>query len=211
MLRYMTLRPDCRNVRVCLTIGLVIIVSVNASVDYTDKKTARDAYYAGDYQSCYENLYGKDLNETEQVMFGTSESILRVRLWMREYEMFVEEGKEVEALDSLLQTVTDYPELYAYAVQFNAGEEVTAAYQSVLAILFEKYGLTEEQAMEILSVPSDYTYTEMVVDIVMGKPFGSWNDQGETGGEQESQPAPAPDLLPEEEDLDGDTFIDNQQ
>lgn len=193
---------------VCASLGALLIVFTNASVDYTDKKTAHDAYYEGDYQTCYENLYGKELNETEQIMFGTSESILRIRLWLREYEMFVEADEEVEALDSLIQTVSDYPELYAYAVQFNAGDEVVAAYANILNILYAKYGLTEAQAQEIAAVRSNYTYTQMVVDIVLGKPFGSWNEPEYTGPEPET--TPLPDELPEEEELSGGSFINNQ-
>ena len=193
---------------VCASLGILLIVFTNASVDYTDKKTAHDAYYEGDYQTCYENLFGKELNETEQIMFGTSESILRIRLWLREYEMFVEADEEVEALDSLIQTVNDYPELYAYAVQFNAGDAVMTAYAKILNILSEKYGLTEAQAQEIASVRSNYTYTQMVVDIVLGKPFGSWNEPENT--EPEPEAAPLPDELPEEEELSGGSFINNQ-
>ena len=193
---------------VCVSLGILLVVFTNASVDYTDKKTAHDAYYEGDYQTCYENLFGKELNETEQIMFGTSESILRMRLWLREYEMFVEADEEVEALDSLIQTVNDYPELYAYAVQYNAGEEVMAAYANILNILYAKYGLTEAQAQEIAAVRSNYTYTQMVVDIVLGKPFGSWNEPEYT--EPKPGATPLPDELPEEEELGEGSFINNQ-
>ena len=193
---------------VCVSLGILLVVFTNASVDYTDKKTAHDAYYEGDYQTCYENLFGKELNETEQIMFGTSESILRMRLWLREYEMFVEADEEVEALDSLIQTVNDYPELYAYAVQYNAGEEVMAAYANILNILYAKYGLTEAQAQEIAAVRSNYTYTQMVVDIVLGKPFGSWNEPEYT--EPKPEATPLPDELPEEGELGEGSFINNQ-
>ena len=50
----------------------------------------------------------KNLDETEQVMYSKSESILTIRMWLREYEVFVNEGSELEALDSLLQAVHDY-------------------------------------------------------------------------------------------------------
>lgn len=193
---------------VCASLGVLLVVFTNASVDYTDKKTAHDAYYEGDYQTCYENLFGKELNETEQIMFGTSESILRIRLWLKEYEMFVEADEEVEALDSLIQTVNDYPELYAYAVQFNAGDEVIAAYTNILNILYAKYGLTEAQAQEIAAVRSNYTYTQMVVDIVLGKPFGSWNEPEDT--EPTPETTPLPDELPEEGELSVGSFINNQ-
>ncbi len=61
----------------------------NFLADYTAKRSGREAYYAGDYQTCYQNLMGKELDETEQVMYSQSESILTIRMWLREYEVFV--------------------------------------------------------------------------------------------------------------------------
>lgn len=189
---------------VCASLAVLILVFSNASVDFTDKQNARAAYYAGDYQTCYQNLYGKELDETEQIMFGKSRSILYIRLWIREYEMFIEEGSEVEALDSLIQTVEEYPSLYAYAAQWNAETEVAAGYENVLNILYSNYGLTESQALEIAGVRSDLEYTKMVVDIVSGKPFGSWNEPEPTEQPEikaEAEPQPMQDVLPEESEL----------
>ena len=208
--RKLTLKRVLPVLLVCASLGVLLIVFANATVDYTDKQNAKEAYYAGDYQTCYDNLFGKDLNETEKIMFGTSESILYIRLWIREYEMFVEAGEEVEALDSLIQTVDHYPTLYAYAIQWNAGDEVMTGYSYILNILSEKYGLTEDQAQEIASVRSDYEYTKMVVAIVQGKPYGSWNEPDivETEPEEPEQ-TPLPDELPEEGELEEGLYIGN--
>ena len=195
---------------VCASLGVLLVVFANATVDFTDKQNAKEAYYAGDYQTCYENLFGKDLNESEQIMFGTSESILYIRLWLREYEMFAEAGEEVEALDSLIQTVANYPHLYIYAVQWNAGEEVMAGYESILNILYEKYGLTEAQAQEIAAVRSNYEYTRRVVAIVQGKPYGYWDEPAVVETEpEEPMRDPLPDELPEESDLEEGQYIGN--
>ena len=113
-------------------------------------------------------------------------------------------------MDSLIQTVDHYPTLYAYAIQWNAGDEVMTGYSYILNILSEKYGLTEDQAQEIASVRSDYEYTKMVVAIVQGKPYGSWNDpvSVETEPEETAQ-APLPDELPEEGELEEGLYIGN--
>ena len=66
----------------------MIIVINNVIGDYSAKKTARTAYHNEDFQTCYQNLYGKTLSESEQVMYYKSESILRMRVWIREYEIF---------------------------------------------------------------------------------------------------------------------------
>lgn len=206
--RKLTLKSVLPVVLACVSFGVFIIVFVNASVDFTYKQTAREAYYAGDYETCFQNLYGKDLNETEQAMFRKSESILYIRLWLREYEILADENAEVEALDSLLQTVKDYPKLYGYAVQWDAGAEVSAGYQTILNILLEKYGLTEEQAKEIAAVRNDREYTRMVVGVVYGYAYGSGNELASTP-EPEPEQAPLQDVLPEEEGLIDGGFINN--
>lgn len=194
-----------------VSVGVLLFVFVNAAAEYTDKKEARTAYYEGDYRTCYENLFGKDLTESESVMFGKSESILYIRLWLREYEMFAEEGSEVKALDSLIQTVNSYPELYEYAEKWNAGPEVAAGYASILNILESKYGLTESQAKEIAAERSDIQYTKIVTAIAGGKTLDNWDEPEKptpsvgTGADDGMS-----DLLPEEEELGQDTFIDNQ-
>ena len=199
-----------------VSVGVLLFVFVNATVDFTDKKTARDAFYAGDYQTCYQNLFGKDLNETESIMFGKSKSILYIRLWIREYQMFAEEGDRVRGLDSLIQTVAAYPELYEYAQQWNAEEEVAAGYATVLNLLRSEYGLSESQALEISKIWRDVDYTRAVIAAAEGNygsnipnkdQTGSGNHQGDTGNSGENQ---LPDFLPEEEDLGGQDFHDNQ-
>lgn len=191
---------------ICLSICLVIVVCTYVVGDFSVKKAGRGAYYEEDYQTCYQNFYGKHLNESEQVMYSKSESILTMRMWIREYELLVEEGSELEALDSLLQSVYDYPKLYAYAVEWNAGTEVAELYNHILAILSEKYLLTEAQAKEIANTPNDVEYTKMVMAVIAGEAYGSWNRTEENGKDIEV----LPDKLPEEVGLGEAAFVDNK-
>lgn len=190
---------------ICLSILAVIILATNFASDYSVKKAGRQAFSEGDYQTCYQNLYGKDLNESEQVMFSKSECILRVRLWIREYEMFADEGSEVEALDSLIQSVNDYPALYEYAVQWNSVAEVSEVYAQMLDILSNKYGLTEEQAKEIAAEPDDVEYTRKVTAVAEGKSYSATDASQEVTGSNES----LRDILPEEEGMVNANFVDN--
>ena len=136
---------------------------------------------------------------------------MRIRLWLAEYELFVNLGDDLKALDCLIMAVKDYPKLYAYAVQWNAGNEVEAGYQHLLTILSQNYGLTQEQALEIANARSDIEYTKMVLFIVQGRGFGSWDESNTV---EESMPEatadPLPDVLPEENEMDESTFINNQ-
>lgn len=189
-----------------LFLVIAIVLVANIAADYSAKKAAKEAYYNGDYEICYQNLFGKDLNESEQIMYSKSECILRIRLWIREYEMLSEEGAEAEALDSLIQSVKDYSTLYEYAVQWNAGPDVEEGYAQILGILSDKYHLTEEQAIEIGDTRSDIEYSKKIYMIADGGAFGSWEERTT---EESKQPEILEDYLQEEADLGNISFIDN--
>jgi len=190
---------------VCISLGAVILLLGNFLADYTAKRSGREAYYAGDYQTCYQNLMGKELDETEQVMYSQSESILTIRMWLREYEVFVNEGSELEALDSLLQAVRDYPTLLNYATQWNAQDEVSLAFQDILNILSQKYQLSQEEAQQIADISDNVEYTKNVMLVLQRLGLGFWEfPQGteETSAPNtEEAPAQLPDPLPEEKEI----------
>lgn len=194
---------------VCISLGAVILIVGNFLTEYMSKKSGREAYYAGDYQTCYQNLFGRELNETEQVMYSKSESILTIRMWLREYEVFVNEGSELEALDSLLQAVHDYPSLLDYATQWNVQDEVTSAFEEILNILSEKYQLSQEEAQAIADILDNVEYTKNVMLVLQKLGLGSWEfpDTTQTvtavnpAQNTENLPEELPDPLPEEKEI----------
>ena len=214
-----------------ITVGAVVFLFVNLVTGYSVKQEALAAYNKGDYQTCYIYLYGRDLNETEAMMYGKSESILYAQLLRQEYELTAENGTDVEALDRLIQIVDRYPALYNYAAQWNATGEVQDVYNEMLGILYENYGITEEQAQEVAAIKSDIEYTRAVTALAEGRAFGSWNTvvlpqppETDTAPDaQEEAPAEEPpqqdvvesddlgDELPEEAELEDGNFVDNQQ
>lgn len=190
------------------SVGAVILIFVNISMDFADKKVARNAYQEGDYEACFQNLYGKKLNDEEALMYGKSESILYISLWYRKYEVFAGEGKEVQALDILIQAVNDYPMLYEYASQWNAIAEISEVYSSIVNILRDKYGITEAQALEIAAEKSDLEYTKMVTGIANGMTYDSLRNPGSVQQPVEQE---LPNELPEESDIGQGNFVDNQR
>lgn len=195
-----------------VSFGAAILIVANLSVDYMDKRAAVSAYEEKNYEACYLNLFNKDRDEEQERMYVASESILYMRLLKEEYESFAERGSEVEALDSLIQTVNGYPALNAYASQWEAVAEVYDLYGDMLVILEDKYGISEAQALEIAAVRSDVEYTRIVTALAEGRSYGSWGRPVVV--EPEAAPDEGreqlPDELPEEAELDEGEFVDNQ-
>lgn len=193
-----------------ITVGAVLFIFVNIFSDYADKQVAKTAFSNEDYETCYLNLYGKKLNESEEAMYGKSESILYIRLWYQEYEIFVEEGLEAEALDSLIQTVNDYQALYEYAARWNAIPEVSEVYSNILNILWAKYDISEEQALEIAAVTSDIEYTRIVTALAEGRSYGAWGRPAVTQETENGESQSLQDALPEESGMEPGEFVENQ-
>jgi len=193
------------------SVGAALLILVNLSVDFGDKREAERAYTEKRYEVCYQNLFGKDRNEEQERMYVASESILYMRLKMEEYESFVAEGSEVKALDSLIQTINSYPALSAYASQWEAVAEVYDLHGKMVDTLDWKYGISEAQALEIAAVKSDVEYTRIVTALAEGGVYGSWGRPVMAEPEESNEePEVLPDELPEEEDLDQGEFVDNQ-
>lgn len=186
---------------VTASIMAVLLVMVSLTGDYSQRQSAVTAYYKGDYQSTYQNLFGKNLNESEQVMFHRSEYILRMKLNQKEYEHLAKQGLQAEALDNLIQTVVEYPELYQNASQWNAGGDVQEIYNQLLQVLQENYHLTEMQAQEIAAEPDDIEYTKIIIAIVNGTSYINWQEEKEKTSMQ--------NVLPEEEELGNTSFLDS--
>lgn len=190
---------------VCISLGAVILLLSSFLTEYMTRRNGRKAYYEGDYQTCYQNFFGKELDETEQVMYSKSESILTIRMWLREYEVFVNEGSELEALDSLLQAVHDYPSLLNYATEYNAQDEVTVAFQEILNVLSQKYGLSQEEAQEIADISNDVEYTQRVMTVLQNLGLESWDMPQiveDTAASNDGEAtAELPDPLPEEKEI----------
>lgn len=176
----------------CFTILVAVLIISRLMGAYTVKKEAREAYAAGDYQTAYQNLFGQDLNESDEIIFKKSECILRIRLWLREYEILKEES-DVKALDSLIQTVNRYPGLYQSAEKWNCLDEVEPLYRQMVDALETEYGLSEEEAMEIAMLKSNVDYTRAVYAVVNGL------HEIHNEGPVEEEPLPRPDDQVEDE------------
>ena len=89
---------------------------------------------------------------------------------------------------------------------------MAAGYATILNYLSANFGLTESQAQQIADEKKDIDYTRIVTAIANGKSFEEWNAP-ETPVDETPEEVPESvmeDVLPEEEELGTDTFIDNQ-
>ncbi len=181
----------------CATIiGSIILLSFFLP-EYADKKSARNAYNAGDYESVYTLLYDQNLNSSDLLIFNRATTIRKMERRVESYENNLTMGRELEALDSLLKGVECYQTLIE-ADEFGVRQEVDAIYQQICGILDGDYGITAEEAIEINTYDSE-TYTKRLYSAVYGTSFTRPGE--ESVPDEPAEPSQPQDVLADEEDI----------
>ena len=175
-------------------------------------KSARTAYYDHDYKEAFYSMYGKKLNESDQLIYDRSKTIILMDRKYESYGQYKAMGMNDRALDALFQGLKRYEALKTEAETLGVKEDIDATRNLILAALQNDFGVSEEQAMEII----DYNktdYTGAVNAILRGEPYvkmqdavnamyglgGSGSVEPETPEGDDAPDTGLPDMLPEEE------------
>lgn len=153
---------------------------------------AKKSFYQKDYMATYTMLYGKKLSNGNELIWNKVDTILKLSRKYEAYENFKNMGKDLEALDALIQGVSRYDTMTAAAEEYGVTQEFSDIYAKILAALSSEYGLAEADAREINAYVDDYTYTKRLKSIVSGTEFTE--PEGTV-----PQPEELEDMLPEEE------------
>ena len=176
----------------CATIAACIIVMTMLLPEQMEKREARVAYDHGQYAQVYDLLYGKKLSEEDEVLLRKSNIVLKMQRKLDSYENYRKLDMQLEALNALIEGVSRYRDLREDADTYNVGDEAARIYGQILDELANNYGLSETDAMDIISSGDDATYTERLQAVISGESFGA---------EEEELPDVKQDVLPEEEEI----------
>ena len=131
--------------------------------------TAREAFNKGDYKVAYQEYYGKKLSEEDETKFQGAKTILRMQSSLDGYTSYHAIDNEVMALHSLLEGVHIKGDVSEKAELYGVSSQVQRVYNEILGILESGFGLTEAQAVQLLSEKSDVVYTNQLNAIAIGE------------------------------------------
>lgn len=194
--KILTTRATIVLVAFCATLIAAITFLSSFLPEYADKTEARRAFYAGDYQTVYEQLNNKKLGSSDEIMYQRATEILSLQHKLDSYHNRMALGEDIEALDALFRGVDLYFEL-AGSDKNGALNELTAIYEQICTVLQDDYGVSAEEAVEINGYDNE-TYTKKLDSLLHGTEFYL---PGEEPAEE--TPAVPEDVLPDEE-----AFID---
>ena len=174
----------------CATIAACIVIVTTVLPAQMEKQEARVAFDQDQYEQVYDLLYGKKLNEEDDILFQKSSVILQMQRKLDSYENYKKLDMQADALDALLDGVVRYQELWEKADQYNVNSEVADIYEQILDALADDYGLSESAAEDIIASGDDVTYSQRVQAVISGETYAG-----------EEEPEGNQDVLPEEEEI----------
>ncbi|MDE7259590.1 MAG: hypothetical protein K2N77_10195, partial [Lachnospiraceae bacterium] len=176
----------------CATIAACIVVVTMLLPEQMEKQEARVAFDHAQYEQVYEQLYGRELSEEDEVLLQKSSVILQVKRKLNSYENYIKMDMPLEALDALLEGVNRYQNLWDDAEFYRVSGELDEIYSQILDALSNQYGLSEADALDILGSGDNVTYSQRLRAVV----YGNTIDDGDG-----DMPEVKQDVLPEEEEI----------
>lgn len=192
-----------------ISIAAAILVCSLFVPELFELRSARNAFYDGDYETSYKSLYGKNLSESDRIIFEQSEFLLALQRRVESYYNYMAIDDELRAVESLILEVNKQKDILSQAEKYGLEADAEYSYQDVLQILTEKYGVSEEDAIAINAYRQDALYTLHLRAIVAGEEFvcpdylreyGQANVTTDTQDEEIIEET-LEDILPEEEEL----------
>lgn len=150
------------------TVFGAIFVATNILSDQGYLQKARRAYYNGDYMTAYRSTYGMELDSSDDIIRGRSEAILRMERKYDSYKTNLKMGRELEALNALIESFETYDYINTDAEQYGVLAEVDAIMDEIRGILLDDYGIDETEARELLQIADPLSYSMALNDIING-------------------------------------------
>jgi hypothetical protein len=164
-----------KNIIAAVILGIsvfgAIMIATNILSQQGFLRTARTAFYNQDYKSVYQAMYGMNLkdDESDGLIKNRSEVILKMQRRLDSYQNNVKMGRELEALDALIQGLATYDYINADAEQYGVMSEVDEIKDEILNILQTQYGLDETGARAIMNEEDNTAYTVSLNNVINGR------------------------------------------
>ncbi len=150
------------------SVGGAVILAANILSTQGYLQKARNAYYDKDYKTVYQAMFGMELDEAkdEGLIKARSEVIYKIQRRYDSYRINLKMGREMEALDALLQGIATYDYINADAEKYGVADEVDAVKETILNTLADKYNVDEAKARELINTEDALTYSIALSDII---------------------------------------------
>lgn len=163
-----------------LCIGGFVVVGTSV-FDYTLVITKATNYFERQrYGLAYREILGVEVQERHQELADKIYTVMYVERQYEAYQNHVSLNQPELALDALLQGLDKYDEYYNDAVALDVADDLNIVKAKILSALTNTYGLSENQAKEILQM-DDNAYTSQIQSLTAGMDFSVSQGNAEEG------------------------------
>ena len=131
-------------------------------------KQAESFFEAGKYTDAYREILGTNMKNKDQETYDKIVTVMKVQRSLNSYENYDNMKYYPDALNALLVGLRKYDENIETARNLEIEKDVDGCKEKILTLLDEEYGLSEDQAIGILSLKKD-AYTDRVVELGLKK------------------------------------------
>lgn len=143
-------------------LGVLVIFGTKA-FNYTRViHKAEDYFERQRYRLAYDEVSGVEVKKKDKDLTDRIYTVMYVERLYESYENNMRLNRPDKALDALFRGLEKYDEHYDEAVQLDIVEDVNVCRGKIIAALSETYGLSEEEAYEIMQLEG-YAYTQMLI------------------------------------------------
>ncbi|MBR2186363.1 MAG: hypothetical protein IJ857_03395, partial [Lachnospiraceae bacterium] len=147
-----------------LTAMIIFCLSVFPKAGFV--KQGKEEYQRGQYDDAFRSMAGvRGLDEESQQIFDNTVTIMTLDRKYESYDDYAKQGKNLEALNSLIEGVAYYNDHIEEARANGIDGPLTEEYQRIIGILKDEYGIGEERATDLSNIADRTTYTVALMDI----------------------------------------------
>lgn len=154
---------------VFIMFGIIVITFMAAMKSFTYTQNIKNAaryFERREYTQAYDEIDGLDLKDNDVELFNKIKTVMMVNKELDSYYNYCNMRMFPEALDSLLKGLKRYDKYIELATLYGIKDDMDYIRNEIIDELNHRFGITEEEAMDIIKIDNQADYTEAVYDAV---------------------------------------------
>lgn len=149
-----------------IMIAVLVIVGSNLCAYSIGIRNAERQFKKQAYTEAYNEIYGLDVKDEDIVLYDRIMTVMYVQKQLNSYYNYYGMNDQPKALDSLLKGLSRYEKYIELAIELDVDSDLDYVRNKILAEIDAVFGMTEQEAMEIIQIDSRAEYSKRVYEAV---------------------------------------------
>ncbi len=149
-----------------IMIAVLVIVGSNLCAYSIGIRNAERQFKKQAYTEAYNEIYGLDVKDEDIVLYDRIMTVMYVQKQLNSYYNYYGMNDQPKALDSLLKGLSRYEKYIELAIELDVDSDLDYVRNKILAEIDAVFGMTEQEAMEMIQIDSRAEYSKRVYEAV---------------------------------------------